>query len=108
MVHCRVRKYLPLLRFLQESKHAKHIIDKSDREIIDVICECVHNIIQGNVDLSKDQKKRLKKHKRDLLLLTDKKSSLKKKKKAIQKGGFLGVLLSAAIPAIIGAIAGTA
>lgn len=107
MTRERLKKYLPLLKFLQKSKNATGLIKSADREIIDVICECAHNLINNNLKLTTNQKKKLKHHKKALLLLDNKKTSITKKKKALQKGnGLITALLSVAIPAIIGAIAG--
>lgn len=103
----RLQKYLPLLKFLQSSKNAPSFLKAADREIIDVICECAHNLINNNLNLTPTQKKQLKRHKKTLLLLDNKKAPLAKKKKALQKGrGLITALLSVAIPAIIGAVAG--
>jgi len=72
----------------------KHLITKADRSLVDCLCECVDNILRGNVPLTKLQKEKLKRNKAGLRALTKKSVSLKKKKAILQKGGFVGSLLA--------------
>jgi len=62
-------------------------------EFVACICECVKNLLLGNVPLSATQKKRLSSKKKALREIVLKKTSLRKKKSLIQRGGFLGALL---------------
>jgi hypothetical protein len=71
-----------------------HVIAKADRSLVDCLCECTDNILRGNVPLTKQQKEKLKRHKAGLRALTKKSVSLKKNKAILQKGGFLGSLLT--------------
>ena len=79
----------------------KAIIEESDAGVIKLFCECAKNTLNGNVKLSPAQYRKLKRYKTQLRQLTNKKISHKKKKKLLQKGGFLGALLGAVIPALI-------
>ena len=73
---------------------SKHLKTKSDRSLVDCLCECTDNILRGNVLLTKLQKEKLKRNKAGLRTLTKKSVSLKKKKAILQKGEFLGSLLA--------------
>lgn len=94
----RLRKYSSLLKTLNSASPSttKAIIQTSDRGLIDTLCDCCHNILKGNVPLTKAQKTRLHRHKRVLRKLTEK-QSLKVKKGLLQKGGFLSALLGPVI-----------
>ena len=78
----RLRKNGPALRLLQKAPTSlqKNILDKASPELIRCICECAHNVLQGNVTLSRHYKKKLSQHKTKLRKLTDRKVALKKKK----------------------------
>ena len=65
-----------------------------DKGLISCLCECSKNIFKGNVSLSPAQKRNLRRHKKSLRELTLKKISKKKKIKILQKGGFLGALIT--------------
>lgn len=106
----RLRKHAHLLRYLAKGKKSivRAIINEADRDVINVLCECAHNVINRTVRLTPSQKKQLKKHKSKFLILLDKAASIKKKKKTLQTGGFIGALLGAVLPAIIGAITAAA
>jgi hypothetical protein len=50
-------------------------------------------VLNGNIPISEEEKKRLKRHKYSLRELVKKKTSDKKRKHLIQEGGFLGALI---------------
>ena len=102
----RLRKHAHLLRYLAKGKKSivRVIINEADRDIINVLCECAHNIINRNIPLTPSQKNQLRRHKNKFRILLDKKASLKEKKKTLQTGGFIGTLLGAILPAVIGGI----
>jgi len=91
-----LKKYLPYLKLLEKSS-PKVRSELSKRncspEFIRCICECVKNVLVGNVNLTPEHKRRLKRHKRSLRKLVLKKTSLSEKKILVQSGGFLGALL---------------
>lgn len=103
MSHNRLRKNLPLISWLAKGKPSlcRAIIKEADRDLVNAICECAHNLVEGNVSLTPAQKLKLKPHKKKLLLLVDKKAAISKKKKVLQRGGFLGALATVAAPAAI-------
>lgn len=91
-----LKKFSPYLRVLHKSspRVRKSLTKKNcSPEFIKCICECAKNILAGNVSLSPEHKRRLKRHKHSLRKLTLKKTPLKTKKKIVQTGGFLGALL---------------
>ena len=60
-------------------------------ELVHCICDCVHNILQGNIPVTDEEKDRLKRHRHCLRELVKKKTPDKKRKHLIQEGGFLGI-----------------
>ena len=76
----------------------KHLLKKIPTRSVRTICECSLNVLKGNIPLTPSQKKSLAKYKTTLRKISSKKGSLSTKKKYIvQDGGFLSVLLPAAI-----------
>ena len=100
----RLRKHSGTLTLLQKVPPGlkKVILSKASDDLVRCICDISHNVLSGTAEISRPHKKRLAKHKNSLRKLADRKLPLSRKKKIIQKGGFLGALLSAAIPAITG------
>jgi hypothetical protein len=91
-----LKKFAPYLRVLHKSSpNVRKTLTKKNcsPEFIKCICECVKNILVGNVALSSKHKRQLKRHRRSLRKLVLKKTSLKAKKKLVQTGGFLGAIL---------------
>jgi len=79
----------------------KAIISNCDRELVNSICECVLNVLNGNVKLSGCVTRKLRKHKAVLRKVADKRVPISSKKKLIvQRGGFLLPLLSAVLPSL--------
>ena len=103
----RVKTHAVMLNTLAHCspKQRQLILKTADKGLVDAICECVVNLIRGNVKLSSSQKKTFAKHKRHLRKLADRKTSLKSRKNIIvQRGGFFLPLLSRLIGPVIGAI----
>lgn len=74
------------------------LLKNADKQLICSICECVLNILHGNVSLKPKDKKKLSKH-RDILrkLAQKSKGGWKSKKRIIQKGGNILIPLLAPI-----------
>ena len=72
----------------------KTIIGAADRELITCLCECAHNILNGNVPLTQCHLKHLQKYYSDMRTLAKKRTPKHTKKKILQKGGFLSALLA--------------
>src|ERR1700759_3915655 len=100
-----LKKFSPYLRMLQKS--SANVRNKLTRkhcspEFIKCICECAKNVLAGNVTLTPEHKRRLKRHKHSLRKLALKKTSMQSKKKIVQSGGFLGALLGPIVKVLLG------
>lgn len=93
-------KQLQLLKICPQ-KLRKDLLRKVPSSCIKAICECVLNLLRGNIPISEHQKSCLKKHKHTLRQLADRKSSLYTKRKLlVQKGGFLQLLLPSIVSVV--------
>ena len=81
-------------------KLRKTIILNGDKQLVNSICECVLNVLNGNIELSSCVKRKLRKHKNVLRKVVDKRVPILSKKVIVQRGGFLLPLLSAVLPAL--------
>ena len=103
MAH-RVHVFSRELDAINKDKHDKQkfnrIIDEGGMELVHCICECVHNILQGNFPVSEEEKEIFQRHEECLRKLVKKKTSDRKKKRLIQEGDFLGSL----IPTLVGLV----
>lgn len=94
------KEQLQQLRLLSicPAKLRKQLLQKISLKCIKAICQCCVNIINGNIPLNKKDKRFLSKHKHTLRQLSYKKIPFARKRQlVIQKGGFLNVLLPAAL-----------
>lgn len=83
----------------------RKLLKKISSRSVKAICECVLNTLNGNIPLSRYQKNALKKYKGPLRKIGNKKGSLfTKKKLIIQHGGFLNILIPAALSVLTGLI----
>jgi len=65
----------------------KSMVKTADKNLICAICECIQNVVNGNVKITKSMLNKLKPHK-NVLRKLQKKGTLKSKKKLLlQKGG---------------------
>jgi ABC-type phosphate transport system ATPase subunit len=71
MVSQRIKKHANELVYLQKARLCirKHLITKTDRSLVDCLCECADNILRGNVPLTKPQKEKLARNKARNILL---------------------------------------
>lgn len=80
----------------------KALLKNADKKLVCTICECVYNILKGNIPLEDKQKKKLSKHKTYLRKVVKQTKSWTGKRKIIQKGGnFLIPLLVPIIGTLI-------
>lgn len=85
----------------------KHLLNKLPLRSVTAICECTLNVLNGNIPLSSKQKRSLVKYKTALRKISTKKGSLFTKKKLIvQHGGFLNILIPAALTVLTSLING--
>lgn len=105
----RIKRNAPLLRALYHASPLKRkdILTHSSPDFVHALCELALNLIKGNIPLSPEHFKKLKRQKKILRLLADKKKGLKQKRAALKKqtGGFIFPLLAAAVP-ILGDLLG--
>ncbi|CAF1108807.1 unnamed protein product [Brachionus calyciflorus] len=80
-----------------DKKMINSILNGANKDLIHSLCECIYNILKGNVELTERNKTQLIKHKNSLRKLLTKNSIKEKKKIPIQKGGFLQILLPSVI-----------
>ena len=103
MAH-RVHVFSRELNAINDVKHDKQkcnrIIDEGGMDLIHCICDCVHNILQGNIPVTNEEKDRLKQQRHCLRKLVNKTTPYRERKRLIQEGGFLGTL----IPTLVGLV----
>ena len=84
-------------------KLRKAIVSNCNKDLLNSICECVLNVLNGNIRISDCTKRKLRKFRTSLRSLVDKRLPLVCKRRVIQqRGGFLVPLLSAVLPALSG------
>lgn len=97
-----------LLRALHRASPAmrKSILKGADAGLIRNLVEITHNVIRGNVKLSKAQKSKLSRHKRVLRKIVKRGENWKSKKKVLlQKGGgILPLLLGPLLGSVLGSL----
>jgi len=104
----RMVKHYQLLKLLSKAKEEqrKALIENTDKELIFCICECIQNLLAGNVPCSHARRRTLKKSADVLREIIRCKTPLKTKRQLlIQQGGFLPALL-APIVGIVGGLIG--
>lgn len=85
----------------------KHLLKKLPLRSVKGICECSLNVLKGNIPITPQQKRQLGKYKSTLRKIANKKGTLSNKKKVIiQQGGFLNILIPAAVTALSAIIHG--
>ena len=92
-VHVFSRELNDINYIKHDKQKCNRIIDEGGMELVHCICDCVHNILQGNIPMEHEEKERLKKYKELLRELVKKKTLDKRRKQLIQEGGFLGSLI---------------
>ena len=93
--------YLTLLSKSKNKDRRNKLIDVASSGELSAVMECITNIINGNVPLSQEKLKQLRRHKNILRSLAKKCYPNKQKKSVLkQKGGFLPALLPLALKAV--------
>jgi len=59
----------------------------ADKELVCALCECIINILEGNVNVDPKYKKKLQKYKKTLRDIGAARGTWKAKRKLLQKGG---------------------
>ena len=93
------------IKYLRGKNKTKFIKECSD-SCIDAICEGCYNIIQGNIKLKSNQRKKAEPYKLYIRKLGDEKVSRNVKRKILSQegGGILGVIASSVLPLLISAL----
>ena len=102
----RILKHLELIKTLNHCNSAekKQLLRSAPSGVVNAICDCIHNVLKGNVPLSQHHKSKLKSKKAILRKLTNRKNKTPTRKKLlIQHGsGFLSSILGPVIKVISG------
>lgn len=102
-----VSTYKHLLEALQvlKPKYRTALLKACDDDEINIICECIYNVLKGKIPLEKEEKLKLNKHKNILRKLVSKGKQKLRKTIIIQKGGaFLPLILGAVLSALFNSI----
>lgn len=83
-------------------KQCKVLLEGAHTDLIKCLCECVANVIKGNVPIRPQHKRKLLKHKSLLRTLANKKKPLRQKKQKLVQHG--GAILPFLLPAIFSAV----
>ena len=97
----RITKKFELIKSLNHCNNTekKQLIKNAPPEVVNAICDCIHNVLQGNIPLSRHHKSKLKSNKAVLRKLVNRKNKTPTRKKLlIQHGsGFLSSILGPVI-----------
>ena len=104
----RIQELLPELKRLRRMKpdNRKKYIKTCSPKFLNQLCECVQNLLKGNVPLHMKHLKCLQRHKQSLRTLALKKTAVSTRKKILQRGGFLEFLLKPLIGGLVSLIGG--
>ena len=91
----RLKKLFPQLKALNNKAARKHILAVSSADLINCICECCVNVLNGNVKLNKKQRKALTPYGKILRTLAEHRVPVETRRQRILQrgGGFLPALL---------------
>ncbi len=93
----RLKKHIDLLKILKKAnpQQRKILLQTCEKGLICCLCECIKNVLLGNVKISKSKHNVLAKDAVVLRKLADRKTNLDQKRNLlVQKGGFLPALLA--------------
>lgn len=97
--------YLKLLAQTKTPRQRNKLIDSAPPHVIGTLSDCAHNVLRGNVKISKNQLSKLKRHKTELRHLSKRRGvSINKRRKILQKGGLLPALIGpllSILPALV-------
>ena len=102
----RGQKNLEILKTISSCKKCLRtsIVHKGSKELIASICECIDNLLNKNIPVSDNDRKKMHKYRGAMRKLVQKSKLVEKKKILKQNGGFLQFLIPAAISALGGII----
>lgn len=93
-----LKKHIHELEVLKSCKKCQRdeFLKKSSPDLIKCICEVCLNILNGNIPLTSEQKKKLESHRNFMRFLVKNKGknfTTQKRAAIVQKGGFLPLIL---------------
>jgi hypothetical protein len=83
-----------------QPKTRKLLLKDAPKDLVDTLCECVLNVLNGNVRVSDAQRRQLARYKKDLRTLVDRRPKLVEKKRVLQRGGFFPILAKVLVPVL--------
>lgn len=106
MVPCNLRRHADALCILAKAqpKVVRQLIAGADKDLIDTLSECAANVLDGNMPLDPQHKRRLAKHADALRGLRRRQASQRAKKALLMEGGFVGLLAGTVAPLLLKAI----
>ena len=106
MTKSRVHEHFPLLSYLKDlsPRDQKSLIKGANRKMLEAFSEICLNLVKKNINLTPSQIDKLRPYEEEIYQLALKKHNVTKRKEIIQKGGFLGALLSSVLPALISTV----
>lgn len=102
----RLKKHYDILKVLRDGNTPlrKGILREADKDLITTLSECALNVLHKNQPVSAHCKRKLAVYKRELRRLASQNHKVgwkRKRKMLVQRGGFLGVLLSSLLSGLI-------
>ena len=93
--------WLKALQYCSKSEK-EHLLKAAKPQSINAVCDYIHNILKGNIDLNQEEKSRLKAKKAILRKLADRRTKVPERKKLlVQHGaGFLNSILGPVLGAL--------
>ena len=101
-VPARLRRNVSFIKLLSQAKPCmtKQYIKHASKDQLSCLLDCCLNVLKGNVRLTSNQLRSLRRHKKNLLNVVKKSTSDKKRRQILQRGGFLGAILKPVIGTI--------
>lgn len=93
----RLKKNLHTLHTIADSKPKlrKALVANADNDLIFCLADCIYNVLQSNVPMTRAQLSKLYKYRHYLRKVAHKRTTMKEKRKVLQQnGGFLPLLLT--------------
>ena len=97
--------YLSLLSKAKNSKRRAALINMATSKELNAILNCILHVLIGKIPLKEHQRKCLKRHAGEMRKLTQRQKKVSQKSakaRLVKRGGFIGTLLSAALPLLMG------
>lgn len=98
-----LRKHAEVICVLAKAKPrlVKQLIAGAGAPLLRTFSECAGNILKGNLQLTAQQKKKLKRYAKTLRTLRRRTGTAKTKKALLMKGGFVGALAGVLAPLLM-------